>query len=256
MVTVEGGNGRLAGRVSVVTGGGQGLGRAFAARLAAEGSQVVVADLNGERARAVATEIGAGALAVEADVSDESDVAGLRDRVMERYGRVDVLVNNAAVFSTIKMKPFEEISVSEWDELMAVNVRGVFLCCRAFIAAMRQAGYGRIVNISSATFHSARPNYLHYVTSKGAVIGLTRALAREVGEHGITVNAVAPGATETEVPRETVTPQQVPRIIAGQSIKRRERPADLVGVVAFLAGTDSEFMTGQTLVVDGGVAFN
>lgn len=245
----------LDGLVSVVTGAGQGLGRAFATRLAAEGSQVVVADLDSDRARAVAAELGQAGHAVRVDVSSEESVTAMRDEVLGRFGRADVLVNNAAVFSTITMKPFDKLSVAEWDGLMGVNVRGVFLCCRAFVPAMRRAGHGKIINVSSATFHEPRPRYLHYVTSKAAVIGLTRALAREVGEHGITVNALAPGATETEIPRETVTAEQVPLIIASQCIKRRERPSDLAGAVVFLASPDSDFMTGQTLVVDGGTAF-
>jgi 3-oxoacyl-[acyl-carrier protein] reductase len=154
------------------------------------------------------------------------------------------------------MRPFEEIPVDEWDQVMAVNVKGAFLCTRAVVPSMRAAGYGKIVNISSATIHIGRPHYLHYVTSKAALIGMTRALATELGPDNITVNAVTPGATETEIPRATVTPQQAERIIAGQAIKRRERPSDLVGVVSFLCSPDSDFMTGQTLNVDGGAAFH
>lgn len=246
--------GSLDGRVAIVTGAAQGLGRAFAARLTADGARVVVADRNLPKAREVAEEI--DGFAVEVDVADEASVAAMAAAVTQRYGRIDILVNNASIFSTLQMRPFEEIPVDEWDAVMAVNVKGAFLCARAVLPAMRSAGYGKIVNISSATVLIGRPNYLHYVTSKAAVIGMTRALATELGPYNITVNAVTPGATETEIPRATVTPQQAERIVAGQAIKRREKPADLVGVVSFLSCSDSDFMTGQTLNVDGGAAFH
>lgn len=248
---------RLASRVAIVTGAAQGLGRAFAHRLAAEGAVVAVADRNVKGARAVVDELGdEHALAVEVDVADEASVEAMVVSVVERWARVDVLVNNASIFSSIRMKPFEEISVTEWDDLMAVNVKGAFLCARAVAPVMKSAGYGKIVNISSATIWIGRPNYLHYVTSKAALIGMTRAMSRELGPFNVTVNAVTPGATETEVPRETVTPEQSLQIVAGQAIKRREVPADLVGTVAFLASRDSDFITGQTINVDGGAAFH
>ncbi|MFC0527699.1 SDR family NAD(P)-dependent oxidoreductase [Phytohabitans kaempferiae] len=247
--------GRLAGRVAVVTGAGQGLGRAFAHRLAQEGARVAVADRNAEAARTVAGEIGVAALAVPVDVADEASVASMVDTVAGAFGGIDILVNNAAVFSTLEMRPFEEIGVPEWDLVMAVNVRGPFLCSRAATPLMRRAGHGRIVNISSAAVLLGRPRYLHYVTSKAAVIGMTRSLATELGPDGITVNAVLPGSTETEVPRATVTAEQAARIVDRQAVKRRQVPADLVGVVAFLAGPDSDFMTGQCVNVDGGAAF-
>ena len=247
---------RLAGRVAIVTGGGQGLGRAFAHRLAADGARVVVADRNTEAAGAVAAEIGDGALAVEVDVADPDSAAAMVRRGTEAFGGIDVLVNNAAIFSTLAMRPFDQIDPAEWDQVMAVNVRGPFLCTRAVAPVMRQAGYGKVVNISSATVWIGRPHYLHYVTSKAALIGMTRALATELGPAGVRVNAVTPGATRTEIPRATVTPEQEAAIVAGQAIKRRQVPADLVGVVAFLAGPDSDFITGQTVNVDGGAAFH
>jgi 3-oxoacyl-[acyl-carrier protein] reductase len=246
---------RLVGRLALVTGGGQGLGRAFAGRLLAEGARVVVADLDSERAAKVAAELGEGAFAETVDVSDEGSVARLAARV-SRLGTVDVLVNNASIFSTLEMRPFDQIPTEEWQRVMAVNVTGAYLCARAFVPCMRAVGYGKIVNISSATVFIGRPLYLHYVTSKAALIGMTRALATELGRDGICVNAVTPGATQTEVPRKTVTPQQAEQIVGRQAIKRRETPADLVGTVAFLASPDSDFITGQTVNVDGGAAFH
>jgi 3-oxoacyl-[acyl-carrier protein] reductase len=251
------GGGRLEGRVAVVTGAGQGLGRAFAHRLAEEGAEVVVADLDAARASTVAAELVAGrGHAAQVDVADEDSVAALFRLVDESHGHLDVLVNNAAVFSALRMGPFDQITVDEWDHVMAVNVRGPFLCSRAAAALMRRGGHGKIVNISSATVFLGRPNYLHYVTSKAAVIGMTRAMATELGPDNITVNALAPGSTETEIPRETVTPEQALRIVASQAIGRRQVPTDLAGVVAFLASSDSDFMTGQTMNVDGGAAFH
>jgi 3-oxoacyl-[acyl-carrier protein] reductase len=247
--------GRLAGRIAVVTGAGQGLGRAFAARLSAEGARVIIADLDARKAAAVAAELGGSAVSIEVDVSDARSVAALASRSRE-VGTVDVLVNNASIFSALEMRPFDQIPLDEWDTVMGVNVRGAFLCSRAFAPGMRAAGYGKIINISSATVFIGRPNYLHYVTSKAAVIGMTRALASELGPDGVNVNAVTPGATQTEIPRRSVTPEQAEKIIAGQAIKRREVPADVVGTVAFLASPDSDFITGQTINVDGGAAFH
>ena len=243
----------------VVTGAGQGLGRAFAQDLAARGWQVAIADLNGDRAQQVAEEIskaGGIARAFTCDVSDPAEVSALARAVQARLGTPTGLVNNAAIFSTLRMGPFEDIHPEEWDKVLRVNVTGAFLMCQAFIPAMKTAGYGKVVNISSATVLIGRPGYLHYVTSKAALIGLTRALASEVGEHGITVNAITPGSTATEVERETITAEQRQAMAAATALRRIQVPADLVGAVAFLLSRDSDFITGQTLNVDGGFAFH
>jgi 3-oxoacyl-[acyl-carrier protein] reductase len=164
-----------------------------------------------------------------------------------------VLVNNAAIFSTITMKPFWEITTDEWDGLQAVNVRGVWLAAKAVVPQMRRQGSGRIINISSGVIFMGRTHYLHYVASKGAVFAMTRAMARELGDFGITVNAITPGATYTEVPRATVTPEQREAMLRAMCIKRPEEPRDLVGTVVFLASDDAAFISGQTINVDGGM---
>lgn len=246
-------------RVAIVTGGGQGIGRAYCLGFGAQGARVAVADVDGEKAARVAGEVrsaGGRAVRVAVDVADEQSVAAMVETVAAELGPPAVLVNNAAVFSTLRLQPTTEISVEEWDRVMAVNVRGTFLCARAVIPAMAAAGYGKIVNISSSTVWIGRPNYLHYVTSKAALIGLTRALANEVGPLGIRVNAITPGATVTEVPRETVRPEQLEAIVAGTALGRAEAPEDLVGTVLFLASPASDFITGQTFNVDGGQAFH
>jgi 3-oxoacyl-[acyl-carrier protein] reductase len=243
----------------VVTGAAQGLGRAFARDLAGRGWQVAIADLNGDRANQVAEEIaqaGGQARAFTGDVSDPVQVAELAQAITAQLGTVTGLVNNAAVFSTLRMGPFEDIDPEVWELVLRVNVTGAFLMCRAFIPAMKTAGYGKVVNISSATVLSGRPGYLHYVTSKAALIGLTRALASEVGRHGITVNAITPGSTATEIERETITPDQRQAMAAAAAMRRVQVPADLVGAVAFLLSRDSDFITGQTINVDGGLAFH
>ena len=243
----------------VVTGAGQGLGRAFARDLADRGWQVAIADLNGDRASQVAKEIaeaGGTARAFTCDVSDPSQVAGLAQAITAQLGSVTGLVNNAAIFSTLRMGPFEDIDPDTWDRVLRVNVTGAFLMCRALIPAMREEGYGKVVNISSATVLTGRPGYLHYVTSKAALIGLTRALASEVGQHGITVNALTPGSTATEIERETITRDQRQAMAAATALRRVQVPADLTGAVAFLLSRDSDFITGQTLNVDGGLAFH
>jgi 3-oxoacyl-[acyl-carrier protein] reductase len=246
---------------AVVTGAGQGLGRAFALALAGAGVAVAVADRAGDRARAVTAEIeaaGGRALAVEVDVADEASVSDLAAAVGTGLGLGPpaVLVNNAAIFSTLRMGPFDEIDPAVWDQVLRVNVTGTWLACRALVPLMAQAGYGKVVNISSATIWTGRPGYLHYVTSKAALLGLTRALAAEVGGSGVRVNAITPGSTETEVRRDTITPQSRSVMAEATALRRVQVPSDLIGALLFLSSTASDFVTGQTVNVDGGLAFH
>lgn len=197
-------------------------------------------------------EAGGKALAVETDVSDPASVALMTQVVEDQCGRIDTLVNNAGIFSTLEMRPFEQIPLEEWEQVLRVNVTGPFLCARAVLPAMRHAKRGRIINIASAAVQLGRPNYLHYIASKSALIGMSRSMARELGPDGITVNSVLPGATFTEIERKTVTPEQKQRIVSMQCIARPETPDDLVGTVLFLASDNAAFITGQSINLDGG----
>lgn len=246
----------VAGRVVLITGGGQGIGREYARQFGAAGAIPVIADVNPESGANVAEEIrsaGGRALAVTTDVSDVDSVNELVRSALAEFGRVDALINNAAIFSSLTMRPFDDIPLDEWRAVLDVNITGTFLCARAVAPVMREAGWGRIINIASGAVPLGVPQYLHYVASKAAVAGLTNSLARELGPAGITVNAVQPGGTFTEVPRATVTDAGKARLIANQCIPREEIPADLAGIVLFLVSNASEFITGQTLVVDGGL---
>ncbi|XAH22008.1 glucose 1-dehydrogenase [Xylophilus sp. GW821-FHT01B05] len=247
----------VADRVVLITGGAQGIGREYARQFAAAGAIAVVADLNGEKADTVRREIeeaGGRAMAVQVDVSDEDSVARMMEAIALRHAGVDVLVNNAAIFATLEKRPFDQIPVKEFDLVMRVNVTGKFLCARAVAPLMRKAGWGRIINISSAAVMLGAPNYTHYVASKSAVIGMTNAMARELGSAGITVNCVRPGGVATEVVR-TVDPTQARRaaLVGSQCLPRVQMPADMVGVVMFLASPASSFITGQTIACDGGL---
>ena len=193
------------------------------------------------------TAAGGRSRALTTDVADPDSVAAMAKAVDSEFGRIDILVNNAAIFSTLEMRPFDQIPLEEWETVLRVNVTGAFLCARAVVGAMRRARFGRIINMASGAVTLGRPNYLHYITSKAALDGMTRSLARELGPHGITVNAILPGATFTEIERKTVSPAQKERIVAMQCIQRPETPDDLVGTILFLASDASAFLTGQAL---------
>ena len=245
---------RLADRVVIVTGGAQGIGRAIAQRLHEEGAAIVVADLQG--AEEAAAEL--GGLGLRVDVSSESDTEAMAAAALERYGRIDGLINNAGIYTSLVPKPFEEIGVDEWRKVYDVNVMGMFLATRAVVPAMRSAGYGRIVNIASGTPYKGVPFLLHYVTSKGAVVTMTRAIAKEVAGDGILINTVAPGFTMSD--GVVANPVQVEKLqeisLKARLIQRDQFPEDIVGAVAFFCSPDADFITGQSLVVDGGAYFN
>ena len=247
--------GQLDGRVAIVTGAAQGIGRALADGLAAEGARIVVADLRGADEAAASYPGGVG---LTVDVADEADVARLVDETVERCGGLDVLVNNAGLYASLEMRAFTEIPLEEWRRVMDVNVASMFLTCRAAVPAMRERGGGAIVNISSGTPFRGVPFLLHYVTSKGAIVAFTRALARELGTDGIRVNCVAPGFTLSEGVKQH--PEVVEKLrdvsVAARTIQRDQDPEDVVGAVTYLCGSGASFVTGQTIVIDGGQYFH
>jgi NAD(P)-dependent dehydrogenase (short-subunit alcohol dehydrogenase family) len=250
---------RLKDRVAIVTGGATGIGLAIVRRLADEGASVVIADIKDAKEAADGL---AGSpqpvMAIEADVSSEDSVARMVERTIDRLGRIDILVNNAAVSASLALKPFEELTVAEWRRVLDVNAIGVFLCCRAVASHMRARKSGRIVNITSGTAFKGAPFLLHYVASKGAVMSMTRSLARELGTDNITVNAVSPGYTLSEgnLANADFLAAHRQAAIAGRVLQRDAYPEDLVGAVAFLASDDAAFMSGQILAVDGGSVFH
>lgn len=246
----------LAGKSAIVTGSAGGLGYAFAQRLAAAGARVAIADINGDAADKAAkalTAEGATAIATAVDVADETSVNTMMERTVASHGGIDILVNNAGIYAGLKRKPFHEISAAEWDLVMGVNLRGPFLCAKAAYPHMKKRG-GKIINIASATVFSGSPLWMHYVASKGGVIAMTRVMARELGDDGITVNAIAPGFTLTEASRGAI-PDAENYGVARGAIHRAAHPDDMVGACLWLASPLSDFVTGQTIIVDGGRQF-
>jgi NAD(P)-dependent dehydrogenase (short-subunit alcohol dehydrogenase family) len=236
----------LDGKIALVTGGAQGIGAAIASGLEAEGATVVVADLNPPEG------------GIRADVSSESDVARMVEGTVEQHRRIDILVNNAGLYASLEMRAFTEIPLEEWNRVMEVNVASMFLTCRAVVPVMREQGGGKIVNISSGTPFRGVPFLLHYVTSKGAIVALTRALAKELGKDSIHVNCVAPGFTMSDGVKSN--PKVVEALrdvsVAARTIQRDQVPEDVVGAVVFLCTPAADFITGQTMVIDGGQYFH
>ncbi|MBD1834828.1 SDR family oxidoreductase [Cyanobacteria bacterium FACHB-472] len=242
----------LKGKVAVVTGGSKGLGQAFAKRLAEDGADIAIAATSlAQETEKMVKDAGRKAEVSVCDVCSPEDVSKFAALVMEKFGRCDILVNNAGIYP---YQSFDQMSFNDWRKMMAVNLDSLFLMCKAFLPSMKQNGYGRIINLSSTVSWLVIPDYTHYTTAKMGVIGFTRALASEVGEFGITVNAIAPGLVRTGT-TETNSPQEIFDMVAArQAIKRTPTPDDVVGAVSFLASDDAAFITGQTLIVDGGLA--
>jgi 3-oxoacyl-[acyl-carrier protein] reductase len=248
-------------KVAIVTGGGHGIGRAYSLGFGSAGAKVVVADIDEPAAVKVAKEVNtqtdAKSLSVKVDVANEASTQMMVQTILDQFGRINILVNNAAIFATIPMNRggIETIDPVEWDRMMAVNLKGLFFCCRAVLPTMRKQKAGKIVNVSSGTWLSGSPGRIHYVTSKAGVVGFTRTLAREVGDDNINVNAIAPGSTLSEDnPSEDIIKMRSARV-SDRALKRVQLPKDLVGTVLFLSSPLSDFMTGQTIAVDGGANF-
>jgi len=248
---------RLANKVAIITGAGHGIGKAYARKFAEEGAHVVIADIDATGGEAVAKaliDLNLSAWARQTDVRSFPSVEGLMRETEKKFGRIDVLMNNAAIYVTQKLwkGPIEELAPEEWDRVVEVNLKGVFLCCKAAIPVMKQQCSGKIINIASGTFFSGSGNMPHYTTAKGGVVALTRVMARQLGEWNINVNCMTPGSTMSE---ESVSEETLKRregSVDKRCFKRIETPADIVGTALFLASSDSDFMTGQLLVVEGG----
>jgi 3-oxoacyl-[acyl-carrier protein] reductase len=247
---------RLEGKVAIVTGGGKGIGKAYTKGLASEGAKVVMAEIDAAAAARTEEEFRSQDLdvtAIPTDVTDEASVNKMVEQTVAKYGRIDILVNNAAYFAALpNHDSWLEIDVREWDQVMAVNLRGVFLCAKAVAPHMQAQGSGSIINVASSTFLNGGQTSVHYTASKAGVMGFTRGLARNMGQYGVRANSIAPGATLSETVLENRDPSVFDRLVAMRSMKRNEKPEDLVGTIVFLASDDSAFITGQMLVVDGG----
>ncbi len=245
---------RFKDKVVIITGGGGKIAKTYALAFAKEGAKISLPDLvSAEPVVKAVQDAGGTAMAMQCDVCREASVKAMVEATVKRFGGVDVLVNNAAYFMTVKKSPFWEMEVEEFDKAMAVNVRGVWLCAKAAFPYLKRSGKGKIINISSGVALNGSPNYIHYVGSKGAVIAMTRAMARELGDYGICVNAVAPGFTVTE--GRAVDPEYERKRNQVRCFKRTQVEADVVGAVLFLASSESDFVTGQTISVDGGTHF-
>ena len=250
--------GKLEGKVAIVTGAGRGIGVEYAKVLAEEGAMVTVSDIVDPTTTVnIIKQAGGEAMGIKCDVTKPDQIESMVSKTVEAYGKLDIMVTNAALFADLQQKSFLEIDEAEWDRVMQVNTRGVFSCVKAAVPEMKKNGYGKIVNIASGTVFKGTPMLLHYVSSKGAQVAFTRALAREVGDDGITVNCIAPGLTMSE---KVIDDDQWIAVkdgtTASRAIKREQVPEDLIGTLVFFASSDSDFITGQTLVVDGGSAMH
>lgn len=247
---------RLEGRVAIVTGGGRGIGKAFCLRLAQEGAKVVVADIIDTAGTVKEIEDkGGAAIGLKVDVSKEEDTKRMAEETIARFGRIDILVNNAAVFYGLKDTSFEDITVEMWDKQMAVQPKGSWLCAKAVVPQMKQQGKGKIINIASDTVFIGRPPMMQYITSKGAVISMTYVMAEELGKYNICVNSIAPGSTLSEAILLRRPAEEAEKLASTrQCIKRAIYPEDITGTLVFLASDDADMITGQTIAVDGGMA--
>ncbi len=251
---------RLKDKVAIITGAGRGIGRAYALRFAEEGARVVVAEIILENAQKVAREIearGGTALALRTDVADEASVLEMAGKTVEKFGTIDILVNNAAIYYGIGWKRWDSWTKAEWDRMFAVNVTGSWMCARAVVPHMIAKKKGKIINVSSTTFQHGLPGYMPYTCSKGAIVALTRTLAVALGRYNINVNCIAPGYTMSEASREMpgITAEGAEGVVKIRALRREEQPEDLVGAAIFLASGDSDFITGQNILVDGGAVF-
>ncbi len=245
---------RLKGEVAIVTGAAAGIGQAFSVAMAAEGASLVLADLvAAEETQRQIEAVGGRAVTVIADVSDETAMTDMASAAIDAFGKIDILVNNAGIYP---LTTIEETSLELWNKIIGINLTGPFLATRAVVSGMKSAGKGKIINISSGTFYMGTPGASAYVTTKGGIIGFSRSLASELGDDGIQVNCIAPGLTTTPGVNDGIGNEMRDMVVAMQSIKRREVPEDMVGALIFLASSDSDFMTGQVMLVDGGAANN